>query len=809
MAEKSELYERLKARRTSLKGSVTRKLRRLSEFSKHELLNKTAFEQCDTSLQLTLNDLRSTLKLMSELTFELPKEIYEEIKIDVEKNEEALENFEVQAVDLKCEFDIALSKRNNLFPNTKEINKPKFKPKDLAPPKWNGNLITYNAWKKQIKDYFKITNLTTDPEQLVVLLYQNVLPNSIQFNLRDCTNVNQENGVWERLDAKFPINSIPRAILQALKETKPMSSASAREMRRVLEQIKDFARHSKLADRTEELASQTTLDLIEQKLSNNLVRSFRRWVNKEHKDKPVTVDLLIVLLQDETELEERLQIKTPITYEKTKNATVNQLRTDSREFCKLCKQSYHRFVDCAVFLNYTPQQRTEPMRKLGRCFTCLTPKHRISQDCRYRRRCALCNCSHHSMLACVQRNAPLNQIKTVNVPSTSTLNASADEYQPRASNIQTVSRSENNIKYSPSVLIELLDGNGMWRKAVALLDSGSDVTLIKRDTVQNFHLTSKRKPFMFKFGTAGGGSCSENSATISLWIRRQNQPSSRFNITAIELEKPAHNIPKFSEQLFEEYAYLKSIESFVPKRETSVVIVIGFDYANLFKASSYLHQPLDPENNPTGVDTPLGWYIYGPKNQNALDTDELSCVHRVYVEQNAEYFQSLYESDVCGVKPTRICACTDKEVVESQFLKHVKNTIRQTKEGRIEVSVPWKEGFPDCLQFNRDKALIKLTSLEKRLNKLGLMKCYSEEMKLILDEYAEPVSPDDISKKRGWYINHFPIIRPGKSTSCRIVWNSAAVYKGLSLNDGLFKGPNLLNSLFCVLLAWRCSIKFR
>ena len=86
-----------------------------------------------------------------------------------------------------------------------------------------------------------------------------------------------------------------------------MSSGSAREMRRVLEQIKDFARHSKLAHRTEELSSQTTLDLIEQKLSNHIVRNFRRWVNKEHKDKAVTVDLLIAFLQDETELEERLQ----------------------------------------------------------------------------------------------------------------------------------------------------------------------------------------------------------------------------------------------------------------------------------------------------------------------------------------------------------------------------------------------------------------------------------------------------------------------------------------------------------------------
>ena len=137
----------------------------------------------------------------------------------------------------------------------------------------------------------------------------------------------------------------------------------------------------------------------------------------------------------------------------------------------------------------------------------------------------------------MQRNAPLNQIKTVNVPSTFTLNASANEYQPRASNIQTVSRSENKIKYSPSVLIELLDGNGIWRKAIALLDSISDLTLIKRDTVKNFHLTSNRKTFMFKFGTAGGGSFSKNSATISLWIHRQNQPSSRFNITAIELKK--------------------------------------------------------------------------------------------------------------------------------------------------------------------------------------------------------------------------------------------------------------------------------
>ena len=149
------------------------------------------------------------------------------------------------------------------------------------------------------------------------------------------------------------------------------------------------------------------------------------------------------------------------------------------------------------------------------------------------------------------------------------------------------------------------------------------------------------------------------------------------------------------------------------------------------------------------------------------------------------------------------CPCLDKEVVEAQFLKHVKSTIHQTESGRIEVSLPWKTGFPESLDFNYDMTLHKLRMLENRLLKSHLMECYNNEMQLILDEYDEPVPQIDVIDKKGWYINHFPVLRPGESTSCRIVRNSATLYKGVSLNDGLFKVTDLLNSLFCVLLAWR------
>ena len=48
------------------------------------------------------------------------------------------------------------------------------------------------------------------------------------------------------------------------------------------------------------------------------------------------------------------------------------------------------------------------------------------------------------------------------------------------------------------------------------------------------------------------------------------------------------------------------------------------------------------------------------------------------------------------------------------------------------------------------------------------------------------------------------MVRPkNKSTPVRIVFNSSATYKGHSLNDYWYKGPDLLNNLFGVILRFR------
>ena len=48
--------------------------------------------------------------------------------------------------------------------------------------------------------------------------------------------------------------------------------------------------------------------------------------------------------------------------------------------------------------------------------------------------------------------------------------------------------------------------------------------------------------------------------------------------------------------------------------------------------------------------------------------------------------KSWYEANLSVVKPTEICFCSNYNIKESQFLKHVKKTIYQIQDGRVEVS---------------------------------------------------------------------------------------------------------------------------
>ena len=64
------------------------------------------------------------------------------------------------------------------------------------------------------------------------------------------------------------------------------------------------------------------------------------------------------------------------------------------------------------------------------------------------------------------------------------------------------------------------------------------------------------------------------------------------------------------------------------------------------------------------------------------------------------------------------------------------------------------------------------------------------------------VAADEIND--GWYLPHFPVVRPEKSTTkVRIVMDAAARYEGKSLNDCIHPGPKLQQDLLNVLIRFR------
>ena len=124
------------------------------------------------------------------------------------------------------------------------------------------------------------------------------------------------------------------------------------------------------------------------------------------------------------------------------------------------------------------------------------------------------------------------------------------------------------------------------------------------------------------------------------------------------------------------------------------------------------------------------------------------------------------------------------------------------KEGHCEIAMPWRYS-PLCLPNNRILAVHRLELLRRGLVKDPvLFQKYSAFVDNLLDKaYARKV-PDNRLCRSGeatWFLPHHPVFHPKKPGKVRVVFDCAAKYKGVSLNDVLLQGPDMTNTLIGVL----------
>ncbi|KAF1394915.1 hypothetical protein PFLUV_G00006080 [Perca fluviatilis] len=121
-----------------------------------------------------------------------------------------------------------------------------------------------------------------------------------------------------------------------------------------------------------------------------------------------------------------------------------------------------------------------------------------------------------------------------------------------------------------------------------------------------------------------------------------------------------------------------------------------------------------------------------------------------------------------------------------------------------DAAYPWKVS-PAILPDNRRAVEAAFKNTEARLAREPLWKAaYGEQIREMVSRGAAiELMEEEIKGWDGpiWYISHLVAPNPhSSSTPVRIVWNSGQEFKGLSLNNLLHKGPDVLNPIRGVLL---------
>ncbi|KAL4707841.1 hypothetical protein ACJJTC_001787 [Scirpophaga incertulas] len=172
------------------------------------------------------------------------------------------------------------------------------------------------------------------------------------------------------------------------------------------------------------------------------------------------------------------------------------------------------------------------------------------------------------------------------------------------------------------------------------------------------------------------------------------------------------------------------------------------------------------------VETKLGWSLQGviPYNSHNISS---------YISINFNV-TDYWELETLVIKEP-----CDKIPIESgaNTYKFFRETVTTSEEGCYEISLPWKEGFPQELsETNKPLSQKRLYSTTKRLVSLNYLQKYDQVLK---DWVAEGIIKEVVGNENGLYLPHHAVIKESSvTTPVRPVFDASAKDRfGNSLNS--------------------------
>ena len=478
----------------------------------------------------------------------------------------------------------------------------------------------------------------------------------------------------------------------------------------------------------------------------------------------------------------------------------------SREVtCPHCKET-HELVNCNKFKSANGHDKVKIIQELKLCFRCLKKGHR-SSDCWARVKCNHENCGRRHLtlvhnLPKAPQNGPAETSETTRTQAQAspaqTTRSQPGNAQASSSNACLATQSKNTTTLL-NVVPVILRAKNKEIRTHALLDSGSDSTLLKSEIASMLNLKGVVKQSRFK--TFDGGEAVTNSFIVNVSISAIDESAVFMcnNVNAIDhLNLPKRKFDVAS--LKQKWLHLRDLN--IPQVDYGEIgILIGADQQRAHSQLDCRHPPIGVVA-PSGIRTPFGWCIVGPV-QSGGESDPF--VLSTFIERDDELSKQVEKFWLIetmplfpGIKPPM----THEDKLALEIVN--KSTVYNNEE--YTVGLPWIS--PSVTLPNNSKmALRRLNAVTHRFRRDPL---FYEQYESTIKEYIEkgyarklPETEQTISINRTWYLPHHGVVHPRKPDKLRVVFDASARYNGVSLNSKLLKGPCLVSDIVCILLRYR------
>ncbi len=254
-----------------------------------------------------------------------------------------------------------------------------------------------------------------------------------------------------------------------------------------------------------------------------------------------------------------------------------------------------------------------------------------------------------------------------------------------------------------------------------------------------------------------------------------------------------------------------------PILDCEIGLLIGYDCPRALTPREVIP---GPDEGPYAIRTDLGWSLVGITEPDGFyHDDDTTFNHRITTHEVQAARVSFNTTAVKAkevINPANVIKMMETDFIEQKtckkslsyddkrFLHILEEGIHTTNDNHFEMPLPFKIDNP-LVPDNKELALRRLDHLHKRLKSdPAYRQEYTAFMNEILNSgYAEEVPKDD-KPKEGCvsYIPHHGVYHP-KKKKLRVVFDCSAKWQGVSINDLLLQGPDLINGLVGILCRFR------